>query len=418
MSCNNSPKTTEDATKTETSEYDELDSESNAPIGRWRATLTLSDDNDLHLPFNFDLQKKGDDYEVIIINGPEKIVCKEVTVKDGEFSIKLPVFNSEIKGRFHPRRLLGAWHNYAKSEDYQLPFYAVHGDSSRFQEGYFNEIINVNGKWATMFFTKDKKNKTDAIAEFQQTDNQVTGTFLTATGDYRYLQGAVTDTSLMLSCFDGSHAFLFHGNLDEFGDLKGDFWSGSHWQEQWHAYRSDTVTLPNPEQLTLLKDGHDKLAFTFPDVTGKSVSLDDEKYKDKVVMVQILGTWCPNCMDETALYTDFYKKNKDKGLEIIGLAFENAEDLASAKPVLERYIQHFDIDYDVLFAGKASKKVASEALPMLTKILSFPTTIFIGRDGSVRKIHTGFSGPATSKYKAYVQELETFVDALLKEKIS
>ncbi len=416
MSCNNSTEKTEK--EPETSEYEDINTaESEAPIGRWRATLTLSDDNDLHLPFNFDLAKKGNNYEISILNGPEKIICKEVSIKDGEFTIKLPVFNSEIKGRFHPRRMLGAWHNYAKSEDYELPFYAVYGDSSRFQEGLFNEIINVNGKWATMFFPEDKSSKTDAIAEFQQTGGHVVGTFLTATGDYRYLEGAVTDTSLMLSCFDGSHAFLFQANLDDFGDLKGDFWSGSHWHEKWHAYRSDTVSLPNPEQLTLLKDGYDKLDFTFPNLSGQPVSLADEKYKDKVVMVQILGTWCPNCMDETALYTDFYKKHKDKGLEIIGLAFESGETLAEVKPVLDRYIKHFDIGYDVLFAGKASKKVASEALPMLTKVMSFPTTIFIGRDGKVRKIHTGFSGPATSKYKNYVQSLEQYVGGLLDEAI-
>lgn len=382
--------------------------------GRWRAILSLSDE--LELPFNMDITRLGTSYQVSIFNGTEQIDCKDINIQKDSISIKLPVFNSEIKAKFIGRRLHGAWHNYAKGPDYQLPFYAVAGDSMRFQLPNVNDdMVEVDGKWEVLFITDDKKGKTDAIGEFKQDGDKVTGTFLTPTGDYRFLEGGVAGNELLLSCFDGSHAFLFKATMNQFGDMKGDFWSGNHWHETWLAYKNDTITLPNPTQLTSLKKGEETISFSFPNIEGQQTTLADEKYQNKVVMVQVLGTWCPNCMDETKLYTDLYNKYHQKGLEIIGLAYENATTLAEAQPILTQYKQYFGIKYDILYAGEASKKVASASLPMLTEITSFPTTIFIDRQGKVRKIHTGFSGPATSQYETFVTKTESFIEKLLME---
>lgn len=133
-------------------------------------------------------------------------------------------------------------------------------------------------------------------------------------------------------------------------------------------------------------------------------------------MVQAMGTWCPNCMDETTLYTQIYQQYKDKGLEMVALAFEAADSLPQAKPALQRYQKHFNLPYPILFAGKASKKNALQALPVLDSFTSFPTTIFIDRKGNIRKIHTGFSGPATGKdYEQFIANLKNFLDTLLSE---
>lgn len=386
--------------------------------GMWQATLQLTDEE--KLPFNFDLKYVKNKPVVTIYNAEERIVVEEITFNEEErsFSMRLPVFDSEIKGKYASNRLFGAWHNYAKSSDYQLQFYAVADKETRFDPITLNDTLKVDGRWSVMFVTDDRSSKTDAIGEFKQEGNKVTATFLTPTGDYRFLEGDVTDSLLRLSCFDGAHAFLFKAHQQEKGDedgLIGEFWSGSHWNEQWFAFRSDTATLADPNKLTYLKEGYDKVEFSFPNLANQQVSLKDERYQDKVVMVQILGSWCPNCMDEARLYADLYQKYHKKGLEVIGLAFETSETLAAAKPTLERYKKQLGIDYELLFAGKASKKVASEALPMLNKVISFPTTIFIDKKGEVRKIHTGFSGPATSKYEPFVKELEQFLEQLLAE---
>ena len=197
--------------------------------------------------------------------------------------------------------------------------------------------------------------------------------------------------------------------------MQGDFWSGRHWHEIWLAFRNDTITMPSSESLTKMKAGKTTIDFSFPNLAGKNVSLKDEKFKNKVVVVQVLGTWCPNCRDETELFSNIYNKYRGKGLEMVGLAFENGETLEAAKPILERYKKHFNIGYDLLYAGKASKKVASEALPNLTGISAFPTSIFIDRSGKVRHIHTGFSGPATQNYQKEVAKIEGIINDLMNE---
>jgi len=145
---------------------------------------------------------------------------------------------------------------------------------------------------------------------------------------------------------------------------------------------------------------------------GQTVSLQDQKFKDKAVVVQIFGTWCPNCMDETALYTELSKAYKEKDIEFVGVAFERGETLDKALPLLKKYQEHFDIDYTLLFGGKASKKLASEKFPMLNKIISFPTTIVLNRKHEVIKIHTGFYGPATSAYSEYEKDFRQLLDEI------
>ncbi|OWY19842.1 TlpA family protein disulfide reductase [Sphingobacteriales bacterium UPWRP_1] len=383
--------------------------------GRWRATLTLTDTE--KLPFNFDLTRNANGaYEATILNAGEKIAITDITINGDSVLMTMPVYGSQIKAKFNPKRMLGSWHNYAKGPNYQLDFYAVHGDSTRFETPLVADNATIAGRWAVMFIADDKSSKTDAVGVFDQSGQQVTGTFLTPSGDYRFLEGVVADRDLYLSCFDGAHAFLFKAYVNDEGDLQGDFWSGSHSHEIWVGYRDDTVSLPNPEKLTKLKKNGQQLSFSFPDVNGNTVSLTDERFKNKVVMVQAMGTWCPNCMDETTLYTQIYQQYKDKGLEMVALAFEAADSLPQAKPALQRYQKHFNLPYPILFAGKASKKNALQALPVLDSFTSFPTTIFIDRKGNIRKIHTGFSGPATGKdYEQFIANLKNFLDTLLSE---
>jgi thiol-disulfide isomerase/thioredoxin len=247
---------------------------------------------------------------------------------------------------------------------------------------------------------------------------EVSGTFLTPTGDYRYLAGNLHGDTLLLSCFDGNHAFLFKARIDSMGQgmTQGEFWSGSNGHETWTATRNERAALPDANSLTFLKPGYDRLDFTFPDPDGKPVSIRDERFKGKVVIVQILGSWCPNCMDETNFLSPWYKKNRARGVEIIGLAYEKDPAFAASAPKLKRLMNRFDIDYPLLLAGVNDKEKASQTLPMLNRVMAFPTTLFIDKKGKVRKIHTGFSGPGTGTYyTAFVEEFERLVDKLMNE---
>ena len=157
-----------------------------------------------------------------------------------------------------------------------------------------------------------------------------------------------------------------------------------------------------------------KISFSFQNLDGKKVSNTDKKYLNKVLIVQFLGSWCPNCMDETRFLVPWYEKNKGKGVEIIGLAYERKEDFAYASERVKKMMTKLNVGYNVLIAGLYDTEKASASLPTLNKVNIWPTTIFIGRDGKVKHIHTGFSGPATGIfYEEQVQRFNEIVSELL-----
>lgn len=386
--------------------------------GRWRAVLQLDDDPDpstrLELPFNFDLEHTDKGYQMNIINADERIEVSEFFFPNPDsIVIKLPYFNAEIRAQINERRMVGAWYNFDKGDDYVVPLYAVYGDSSRFHIPTTDSVVNVAGKWEVTFIADDKSSKTDAIGEFKQEGSRVTGTFITPTGDYRYLEGIATDHEVMLSCFDGSHAYLLVAGMNESGDLNGDAWYGKHGREIWLGYRSDAPILPMEGQLSEMAEA--QFSFQFPDLNGNMVANTDQRFAGKVVIVQIMGSWCPNCLDETRLLVELYQKYRQQGLEIVALAFERSPDIAVSRPILERYIRQTGIKYPVLLAGGADKKSASAALPQLNAIKAYPTTILIDRTGKTDQVYTGISGPATGEYQQFVADFEGRIQQLLKQ---
>lgn len=382
--------------------------------GVWRGVIAMQG---RELPFNFEVVRRDGDYEVFLLNAAERLLLEEVTVTADSVDIGLHIFDANIKAAVHGDSLAGVFIK-NEAQDYRLPFYAVHGQEHRFDhEGSRDPTANFSGKYEVTFV--HEKDTTKAIAIFDQVDYRVTGTFLTPTGDYRFLEGNAYGEHLALSTFDGNHLYLFTASRDGEGRLVGDFFSGKTWHEKWVAVKNEHATLPAAESLTSLKDGYDRVSFTFPDVNGKKVSLDDEKYRDKVVILQLLGTWCPNCMDETRFLAPWYEENKARGVEVIGLAYERKDDFAYASGRVKKMVEKMNVGYDVLIAGTDEKESAAKTLPMLNAIVAFPTTIFIGRDGEVKKIHTGFNGPGTGIY--YEQFKENFnetVNGLLKEDIT
>ncbi|HAI37514.1 MAG TPA: TlpA family protein disulfide reductase, partial [Maribacter sp.] len=198
--------------------------------------------------------------------------------------------------------------------------------------------------------------------------------------------------------------------------MNGVFYSGNHFKEPFVATRNDDFELPDPDSLTFLNEGYDKLAFTFPDSNGDKVSLSDDRFHNKVVIVQLMGTWCPNCLDETKFLVEYMAENKD--IEVIGLAFESAKTEDKAFKGIQRLKDRIGVGYPILLAqyGTYDKLKAQEKLPMLNHVLSYPTTIFIDKKGNVRKIHTGFNGPATGeKYIEFKKEFNELVTQLNNE---
>ena len=384
--------------------------------GMWRGILEISTTDEL--PFTFEVVQQKKQLLMKIYNAEEIITVTEIAASGDSVIVKMPIFDSEFHLKMeNSTTLRGYWWNKARKTQNKIPFTAYFAEYHRFDilnEYYGGE--KVDGKWEVHFSEDKPEDASPAIAEFTQYGNQVTGTFLTETGDYRYLEGVMNETDgLKLSCFDGAHAFLFTANLDENNQLNGKFYSGMHWTETWTAKRNPSFQLRSPDSLTVLKEGYDKLAFTFPNLSGEKVSLSDKKYQGKVVIVQLMGSWCPNCMDETRLFTEWHKRYRSQGLEVIALSYERSEVFADAVKAVSRLKTYFGSDYEFLIAGISNKAKASETLPMLNAVSAFPTAIFIDRNGNIQKIHTGFSGPGTgTHYTEFVTETEAMLKQMLK----
>ncbi|WP_419211696.1 peroxiredoxin family protein [Maribacter sp. X9] len=380
--------------------------------GVWRAELMVMD-NEV-LPFNLKVNKKDDgSYTMQVMNAEEVIDVDEISIKGDSIVIQTPVFEGYLAGTFTEKSIKGEF--VKESLDRIVPFTATFGQENRF---YSNgpSTENVSGIWET-HFSPNTEDEYLGKGIFLQEGDQVTGTFRTTTGDYRYLDGIMEGDSLKLSAFDGSHAFLFTAKVTD-STMTGTFYSGNHFKEPFSATRNDGFELPSPDSLTFLNEGYDKLAFTFPDAKGNQVSLSDERFANKIVIVQLMGTWCPNCLDETKFLVNYMNENRNKDLEIIGLAFESAKTEEKAFEGIERLKDRIGVAYPLLLAqyGSYDKAAAQQKLPMLNRVLSYPTTIFLDKKGEVRKIHTGFNGPATGeKFEEFKKDFHQLVTQLTSE---
>jgi thiol-disulfide isomerase/thioredoxin len=385
--------------------------------GIWRATLKTG--SGAEIPFNFEVTDSANQKFLDIINGKERFRVNEISITADSVLIQMPLFDSEIRAVLKNKVLSGRWIKHYADSDEVLQFHAKFNDDWRFFKVNPETKSDISGRWSVTFNTADKKNSYVAVGEFSQENGRVLGTFLTATGDYRFLEGTVSDGNLYLSCFDGSHAYLFTGKLlNDKTIVDGKFYSGFSYMETWTGKKDDAAILPDAYSLTNLKEGYDKIDFSFPGLDGKKVSISDKKFKNKIVLVQFFGSWCPNCMDETAYLTSFYKEYQQKGVEIIGLAYERSKDFERSKKNVMRLRDRFSVPYDMLITGFTNDKVeVSKSIPMLDKFMAFPTLMIIDKGGKIRKIHTGFSGPGTgTHYTEFVKEFENTVDGLLAEK--
>jgi peroxiredoxin len=382
--------------------------------GVWRGiTKTVTR---VEIPFNFEVSTAAGKTQLTVINGDERIKVTDVTYKPGDsVIIRMPLFDSELRLKQKNGWLFGCWTKNLGDKYVSMDFIGVPNTAWRFKTPQ-QPAFNITGRWAVPFGTGADKDMT--VGEFKQVGSKLTGTFLSTTGDYRYLEGVVTGNKLYLSAFDGGHDYLFTATISSNDKITGGkFYAGLTSVDDWSGLKDANAKLPDAFALTALKPGYKKLAFSFKNLEGKTVSLTDSRYKGKVVIVQILGSWCPNCMDETAYMVDFYKRFKSKGVEVVGLAYERTADFAKSQRTVKQLINRYNIPYPVLITGYTpAKGEAAKSLPMLSKVLGFPTTIMIDRKGNVRKIHTGFSGPGTGEhYTDFITEFERLVIHMVEE---
>jgi thiol-disulfide isomerase/thioredoxin len=382
-------------------------------MGIYRAVLQLPAGE---LPFGLDLEQEGTRIVGYLLNGTERVKLTEVTVEGPHLAIRMPGYENRLAADAQGDQLAGeVVLSKSGGKEQHIALRAQLGRDYRFFEKPMGDAADVSGRWAVSFTDDDGKAEA-AVGEFTQNQDVVSGTFLAETGDHRYLAGQVRGNDLYLSTFDGAHAFLYKATLTPDGALAGDFWVGTAYHERWVGKRDANAALPDAYSLTAMRAGAKHFEFAFPDLAGNRVTSNDQAFRGKVVIVALAGSWCPNCHDEAAFLEPLYREYRGKGVEIVSLMFEHFGDFPRAAEATRRFRQHYGIEYTTLIAGISDKDEAAKQLPMLDRVYAFPTTIFLDRRGNVRRIHTGFSGPATGDhYTRFVGEVRTTLDQLLAE---
>jgi peroxiredoxin len=384
--------------------------------GKWRGEFTVSESK---VPFNFELKGKDAEHAVFtLINGSRRDNFHVKSVGTDSVYIKMNTYDAVLVAKIEDDgSLSGEYRSLVPGfRGNSLPFTAEYGKTYRFVEPGKDVApkADLTGKWEIKTYSKEAVPA--SIALLKQKGNKLTGVVMTVVGDTRELEGTIQGDEFALSGFTGPSPFIIKGKINADGSISGEEGFGIYKNLKFDAAKKTEVELPDPYKLTFLKESYKKLDFSFPGIDGKQVSLSDNKYKGKVVIVEIIGTWCPNCTDQTVFLSPWFNKNHQRGVEAIALGFEQKDSLEYAKYTLGKLKEKYEINYDIAFGGLADKKLVSQKLPALNKFIAFPTTIIIDRKGDVREIYTGYTGTVTGKYhEDYEKKFNKLLDELIAE---
>jgi thiol-disulfide isomerase/thioredoxin len=377
-----------------------------SPAGPWRAVLDLQGGT---LPFGLEITRDAAGLGARLCNGRRCEPLSRVTVRGDSVVLEIADYAATISARLERDSLVGQYRNVGNRGPRLIPFRA-----SRGRWPATPAPPTLVGRWDATFFSDF--GSSPRVFELRNGPAGLEGTMISNTGDYGHFAGQVTGDSFALAHFDGSFVYLLTGALH--GDtLRGVFHAGLRTETPWIAVRSTGAPhLKAPTDITTA-DTSGPFRFAFPDLDGRVVSQSDARFRDRVVMVDIFGSWCPTCHDAAPVLVRLYRKFHARGLEIVGLAYEVTGDSTIDARQVRRYRDKFHIPFPLLLAGINDTDAAAETLPQLHGFTSFPTTVFLGRDGRVRLVRAGFYGPAMgAQHEHLVAEMEREVERLLAER--
>jgi thiol-disulfide isomerase/thioredoxin len=378
------------------------------PAGPWKGALDLAGGG---LPFDLRITGTGVALRGELCNGPSCQPFSAVRLEGDSLVLEMADYAAVLKAAIEGDSLKGYYHNIGSRGPRTIPFRAERG-----QRPLSRAPAQLIGSWDATYF--EELGTSPRVFVFQNGPRGIEGRIISSTSDYGPFVGAVAGDSFAVGLFDGSFVYLLTGKLA--GDtLRGIFHAGLKTQTRWVAVRSSGAAhLRSPTEISTA-DTTEPLRFAFPDLEGHLVRSDDRRFQDKVVLLEILGTWCPTCHDATPGLLRLYHRYHQRGLEIVGLGFEATGDTAADAAQLRRFRSKFRIPFPILLAGVNDNQSIEEALLQLHDVTAFPTTVFLGRDGRVRRIYAGFHGVgAREQHGRMVREFEAEIVRLLNESAS
>lgn len=362
--------------------------------GTYRLELTTQH---AKIPFLMKVSGKGSEFS--LLNGDEIITLNNLrTKKKNHLTLLIPTYQASFSLDIKGNELTGL---FTKAQGSEQKVSGKLGDelfpaSKRAPQDF-------QGKWQV---SNDKKEA--GILLLEQSGQKIKGSYLTPYGDYRHFSGVVDGDEFSASSFDGVYNYLITGKL---ADKKISAMILAHYKIALRGQRNDLVQPIDPYSLTQVEK---KINFNFPDLENKMISLSDEQFKGKPLIIQIFGSWCPNCIEELNYLVPWYEQNAKRGIGIIALSFERTQNLKSAQLILKKLAAKVHLNYPMLIAGTSSADTPENKLPGLKNFKAFPTTIFLDKNHHVYKVHAGFNGPSTKEfYLAWQKDFNATVDQLL-----
>lgn len=302
--------------------------------------------------------------------------------------------------------LVGAYSNVGNRGPRSIPFRAERGRWPA-EAG----PPGLPGEWNAWFGAEGARSP--RVFDFRDTPEGLAGSVLSNSGDYGAFWGGADGNRFSIGHFDGSFVYLITGELT--GDsLVGVFHAGLRSQTPFSATRSTGAPHLKPPTEVTRADTSAPFRFAFPDLGGRMVTNEDPRFRDKIVMVDIFGTWCPNCQDAAPTLLELYRSYHARGFEVVSLAYEVTGDSAIDGQLVRRFRDKFGIPWTILLAGVNETDLTAATLPQLEGFTAYPTLLFLDRTGRIRRIHAGFYGPATgAQFTKLKADLHSYVEELL-----
>jgi thiol-disulfide isomerase/thioredoxin len=375
--------------------------------GLWDATLTQ---NGRQIPFKIEFSGSGSSVKGWFFNGDAKEMSNQGSFANGTLRLNFDGYAAVLNLKLNKGALDGVYVTRTRS----MPIHAVRSEK---HPAPSSQAPNIDGLWVLEGVKSSKGEKAWSLI-VKQNGTEVSGAILRVDGDTGTLTGRYQDGKFVLSHFSGARPSLLVITPQADGTLMLDL-NGQHEGEGVIAYRPEVARakgLPeptDPNQHTGVKDPSKPFAFSYPDLAGKIVSDTDDRFRGKVVLIDISGSWCPNCHDEAPFLEEIYEKYHSKGLEIVALSFEEEEELQNPTR-LRAFIKEYGLTYTVLLGGETGS--AKEKLAQAENWDAWPTTFFVGRDGLVKSVHAGFTSPGSGElYQRDRREFINTVERLLSE---
>ena len=377
--------------------------------GRWEATVTV---RGIAIPFRLDLAGEGKDFTASLFNGDVPVTPSRAGFQNGTLTLAFDQLPMTITAQLEGGQLNGRIQGRSLDRD-GSPFHA-----KRYQPAppAPDTAPSIAGVWEIPHETVKGEKAWRLIV--RQSGAEVAAAILRVDGDTGSLTGRWQDGKFVLSHFDGTRPALMEIEPGKDGSLAIELKTGR--EGKLTAYRAEEARakgVPEPEDFaghTTIKDPSQPFQFRLPDLDGKIRSNEDAEFKGKVVLVNITGTWCPNCHDEAPYLEELYRKYHALGLEIVALDFEEAEQ----QPHFTRaraFVKKYGIEYPYLVAGAPGE--LQDKVTQFVNLNTWPATIFIGRDGLVKGIHAGFAGPASGDfYRQLDREYTSTIESLLAQR--